>query len=322
MARSYSAREGRFTENGKWKLSSKVAENFDKAKADALSLQKEMRENEEKGFRNDRSYTIALNDAFERIAFFSGLRDDLSKFEDFKKGDRSMFEPPLNRASPNHTTQLQLAIYEMAKDAGLETGPRFSEDRLEEIWEKYGDGQKRETSVWWDSENRLVAAATGKEGSVLQMLMRSHSETRPVMGGTSWHNHPVNKGRVWGFIPSPSDIDSMFSRFEQTSYIGAKEGTYRISLTKQKMDELSKMSYEEASTEGRRLAKRWGNIWTACQMEARKVVGWQKDLFKDEETATLMLNLANKMFSKEASKLGLEYSFTPRKKYGDILTKV
>lgn len=322
MARSYSAREGGSL-GASWRFSSAIDDEIAIAKADMDKLNKDLREAQTWGLgKMGRSFTRALNVTKTNLAFFEGVKEMLSKAEDVKNGNVSVFEPPLTKASPYHAVQGQLALYEIAKKNGVETGKRFNENDLDEIWEKYGEDRKRETFVWWDSENRRVAGVTGRSGEVETPIMTKHSDIKPVVGGTTWHNHPVVDGRFWGFPPSRSDISSMFQRYEKTAYVASKEGTYRVSLSKETLDGLVAADPQTVKERAERVSKKWNEVWDAAIVAVRRLYNFSDQVFKDSEQATNLLNTVNEVLAGEAKKLGLEYSFTPRKQYADKLQKV
>ena len=233
-------------------------------------------------------------------------------------GDLSAFEPSLSAADRSGTSTGQAYLYSVLKKAGIGNEGVFSDKVIDEAWDKYGDGRKRETYIAFDDQGRRVVAVTGKKDLVDAPILDGVFDSKNGMelwGMRDWHNHPLSasEGRVIGGNPSGDDIAGGISMGVFQSVVDAREGRYRLTMTDSMKKRLQSAS---GSGEVARIAKAASSAWEAITKSVEKVApAWETD---EREAKKYLSALSKyvKLNNREIEELvGFKYEFEPRKSF-------
>lgn len=202
---------------------------------------------------------------------------------------------------------IQREIYEAYKAAGrlgeLATGIKM---RPSELFERFGRDANKETMVETDKDGNVVVAISGRFLGVSDSTALERYKPGYVnRDGIAWHNHPDKgpDGRVWGFPPSPWDVQEMLLKGHRTWHIGTLEGSYEMTI---------KDSSPFRTLEGKQLEKAadlFKKVVYSTWVGALKDGG--KGCMKNKERGAEFSNSLNNALKDKLASVGIEYRFKP-----------
>ena len=267
----------------------------------------------------ERDFQDLGNENSDRLKQY--LKNSLLNIEsDFKKvisGDTSPMESSKRVEEPWIPTR-RMALYFAARDAGKLDKKAFQSQSDDELWAKYGKDKSAETLVWKDTDGKIMFKQTGSKDQVETFVYKGFfgnpdKKYKWAEGVEMWHNHPNEKGRVFGFPPSGGDIRTLLTNGAKMSVISAKEGTYIISPSKGHLETYKKLGDDWFDKNIKGKAVSWDS---AFQKIAQ---GFGKSGWSNEERGIEMIKALNTFFSKNAESWGIDYKFIPRKGYENLL---
>jgi hypothetical protein len=224
--------------------------------------------------------------------------------EDWVTACKSLWEPAWSDPQDLGKPMAQIALYGVAKGKGM----RFASTRAEQTNERLSDihiNSEVETLYLWDGDGQLMFAIMGEEGSVGFSVDGRIWDGRNY-NGESWHNHPANSPRAWGFPPSPTDVMSHMTNGHRASWVQANEGIYlmrnralsHLGLSSREVDEYARRARDDCS-----------RVWDA----AIKNIG--SSAFYSERKGCKLIEEMNKGFAEVAKRNGFEYIFRPSRAF-------
>lgn len=224
-----------------------------------------------------------------------------------EKGKMAAIMPAYTKRESAVTFGVKMLAARMLLAKGLKAGPDRSEVTDEQLFNMVNGDMGRESLITFDSKGRFVGGISGAESSIRTLVPykmlagNPHGYTNP--GGSDFHNHPRQDGRVYGFGPSGNDVRGLIHRGLASRTIGSKEGTYTIGISPQKRAEI------EAKNEISSFAKFAGKTWKVMFMNLQNHVG--SGAFTNPNKADETLKLSIERMKTMASSLGLDFKYTP-----------
>lgn len=220
--------------------------------------------------------------------------------EDWDTAKKTLWEPAWSDQQDAGKPMAQIALYAVCKAKGLKFASTRAEQTNEALWRQHEEAEV-ESLYLWDADGQLMFAVMGEETRVGFTVDGRVWDGRNY-NGESWHNHPANSPRAWGFPPSPTDVMSHMTHGHRASWVSAKEGTYvmrnralsHLGLSPQEVDKAARIAQADCR-----------KVWDAAVDKIGGSAFWQ------ERKGTALIEEMNKGFAGIAQRNGFEYLFRP-----------
>lgn len=224
--------------------------------------------------------------------------------EDWDTACKSLWEPAWSDQQDAGKPMAQIALYSICKAKGLKFASTRVKQTNEALWTDHTDSEV-ETLYLWDAEGQLMFAIQGDEGRVGFSVDGRVWDGRNY-NGESWHNHPANSPRAWGFPPSPTDVMSHMTHGHRASWVQAKEGIYLMRNQALSHLGLSPKEVDRAAAKARTdCEKVWDDaVW--------RIGG---SAFFSRRHGCMLIEEMNRGFAGIAARNGFEYIFRPSREF-------
>lgn len=220
--------------------------------------------------------------------------------KDWETACKSLWAPAWSDQQDAGKPMAQIALYAVCKAKGLSFASTRAEQTNEALWQDHEQSEV-ETLYLWDDDGQLMFAIQGEEGRVGFTVDGRVWDGRNY-NGESWHNHPANDPRAWGFPPSPTDVMSHMTHGHKASWVQAKEGIYlmrnralsHLGLSPSAVDRQAKTAQDDCR-----------RVWDAA---VDKIGG---SAFYSLRRGTALIEEMNRGFAGIAQRNGFEYLFRP-----------
>ena len=224
--------------------------------------------------------------------------------EDWSTASKSLWKPSWSDQQDLGKPMAQIALYAVAKAKGLKFSDTRANQSNESLWETHNESEV-ETLYLWDSDGQLMFAIMGEESKV-GFSVDSRIWNGRNYNGESWHNHPANHPRAWGFPPSPTDVMTHMTNGHKASWVQAREGIYlmrnralyHLGLSPDEVDAYAKKAKDDCRM-----------VWDGAIAK----VG--SSAFYSEFRGCKLIEEMNKGFAGIAQRNGFEYIFRPSREF-------
>lgn len=220
--------------------------------------------------------------------------------EDWSTAKNSLWKPAWSDRDDLGKPMAQIALYAVCKEKGLKFASSRSEQTNEVLWGEH-ESSEVETLYLWDSDGQLMFAIMGEEGRV-GFSVDSRVWDGRNYNGESWHNHPANSPRAWGFPPSPTDVMSHMAHGHRASWVQAPEGVYLMRNRALSHLGLSPLEVDKAAKDAQSDCRR---VWDAAVDKIGASAFWNKP------KGARLIEEMNEGFKGIAKRNGFEYLFRP-----------
>ena len=224
--------------------------------------------------------------------------------EDWPTARRTLWEPSWSDVNDLGKPMAQIALYHEASRKGLDFGYKRIDLNNDTLWDRHRAAEV-ETLYLFDAAGQLMFAVSGEEGRVGFSVDGRIWDGRKY-NGESWHNHPANGHRAWGFPPSPTDVMSHMTHGHRASWVYAKEGLYlmrncvlsHLGLSNKEVDKMAAKARDDCD-----------RVWDEVQADLGG------SAFFSRRLGCEMIERMNAEFSGIAQRNGFEYLFRPSRDF-------